>query len=219
MASTVKFYINTASVITPVWQECTSATPGKFTFTGVGGIGNAITAPATGYYRVADEFHLNETIDYECGKYQGGGTDTAYDSAVGWTLNKDDYIAIEITVQVESSAGKWTFWDTTGHTTTAYECLQDTDWDSTTQAWIRVVETASNVTLASDSDDSVPAPYSAQTDKTSTYQTYGTTNQITFTSAVGTLGNCNRIMCHALVPHNATNGTISWVGSYYNYYT
>jgi len=215
MASTVKFYVNNTASTTPSLQECTAS--GVFKFTGVGGIGNPVQAPATNYM-VADEFHMDESTDYECLRYEGGGSTGTYGGSPSWTLTNDDYIFIEITTQSESSAGKLTFWNTSSHASTAGEPLQDADWNAATECWIRAEETANNVTMVLASDDSTSAGYKAQTDADNTYQVFGAGSMITFSGAV-TANNCNRFICHAFVPHNATGGSKTFVASYYNYTT
>jgi len=220
MASTVKFYINTSASTTPSTTECTASD--AFAFTGTGGVSGGVAgneqAPADNYI-VVNEFWINEGgSGAQCGRYEGGGSVGVYDASPAWTLTNDDYLFIEITVTSESAAGKWTFWNTSSHAATTGEPLQDVDFDATTVCWIRAEETANNVTMALASDDSTSAGYKAQTDKTATYQIFGAGSMITFSGAV-TANNCNRMVLHAFLPHNATGGAKAWVGSYYNYTT
>lgn len=220
MVSTVKFYINTSTTTTPATTECTASD--AFAFTGVGGVSGGVAdpeqAPASNYI-VVNEFWINDGgAGAQCGRYEGGGSAGTYGGSPAWTLAKDDYLFIEITVQDESAAGKWTFWNTSSHAATTGEPLQDADWNAATECWIRAEETANNVGMATASDDSTSAGYKTQTDADNTYQIFGAGSMITFSGAV-TDGNCNRIVLHALMPHNATGGAKAWVGSYYNYTT
>jgi len=219
MASTVKFYINTSSSDTPSTTECTASD--KFAFTGTGGVSGGVAsniqAPASNYM-VANQLWINDGASgAQCGRYEGGGATGTYGSAPSWTLTKDDYIFIEITDTAESAAGKVTFWNTTSHASTDGEPLQDPDWNGGTQCWIRAAATASNVTMSATSDNDLAAGYSTQTDTTSTYQVYGS-NMITFSSACS-IGNCNRMVVHAFIPHNPSGGAHPFVISYYNYTT
>lgn len=213
-APTIVFHINNSATTTPSWQVIGAGD--VITFTGSGDVGDPVTAPASGY-SVADELWLDAATDYQCLRYEGGGATAAYSASPNWSLTNDDYLAIQATVNPETSAGKLTHWDTSAHSTTAKEILAGTT--NMAYNWLRAGETQSNVTHALTSTNSLPAGYATQTDVTSTFQFDGAT-QLTFTSACSA-ANENRIIYHCFVPDDAGAGTTGHdpVMTYTYYYT
>ena len=163
-----------------------------------------VTRPASGY-KVADELWLDAASDRISTQYEGGGAAGVYTAAPAWTLNNDDYMAIEVTVANETSAGNLTAWDTSGHSTTAKEILAGTT--NMAHSWLRAEFTQNNVaidTAPDNADDSVG--YKAQTDVLTTYQLQGSTYSQDAAGAC-TAGNANYFMMHCFVPNDAVAST------------
>ncbi len=220
-APTYVWHINNSTTSTPDWNTILDDANDNIRFTGVGGEADPVTAPAANYI-VANQlwFHDDDGTDHQCNMHQGGGSVGVYDAAPGWTINNScDYIAIQATVNAESSAGSLTLWDDNGYSTTTNEILQDTDWDSTTQCWLRTGIAADNVTHSA-TTGTMPAAYDTQTDKTATYQIFGSGSTLDH-SALLTINNEHRYITHCLIPHNAGSGTTghTWVYAYTYYYT
>jgi hypothetical protein len=177
-----------------------------------------VTAPASGY-KVADELWLDASTDRQSTQYEGGGATAAYSASPNWTLNNDDYMAIEITVNPETSAGNLTAWDTSAHSTHTSEILNDMNGNN--YSWLRAEFTENNVTIDTAPDNNEDsAGYKAQTDATTTYQLKGDTYSIDAAGAC-TAGNANYFMIHCFVPHDASAGTTGHtpVLTYTYYYT
>ena len=220
-APTYVWHINNSVTSTPDWNTILDDTNDNIRFTGAGGEADPITAPVADYM-VANKlfFHDDDSTDYECLMYQGGGQAGVYDAAPSWTIdNTCDYIAIQATVNSESAAGSLTLWDDNNYNTTANEILQDVDWDSTTQCWLRTGQSADNVTHSA-TTASMPTNYDTQTDKTSTYQIFGSGSTLDASAALST-DNEHRYIIHCFVPHNAGSGISghAWVYAYTYYYT
>lgn len=163
-----------------------------------------VTRPASGY-KVAEELWLDATNDRQSTQYEGGGATAAYGNSPSWSLSNDDYMAIEITVANETSAGNLTAWDTSGHSTATTEILNDMDGNA--YSWLRAGFTENNVAIDTAPDNSdIPAGYSTQTDATTTYQLKGSTYSVDAAGAC-TAGNANYFMMHCFVPHDASPGT------------
>ena len=219
-------WLNNSDNDTPDWVEIVS---GSSTLTFAGGDAASgsltpVTAPADGYYMVANTLWIDDTTDSECPRYEGGGVSGTYGGAgalSGSLTNTGDYIAIHASGAAESSAGTLTFWDDNTHTTTAYEILTDPNWSGTANTcWLRMCMTRENVTFATDSTGStIPSAYENQKDDTTTYQYKGSSGLL-FGSALSD-GNTNRIAMHAFVPHNGGAGTSGHtpILSYKYYYT
>ena len=203
---TYVFSVNTSDTTTVAKQPLTASD--TLRFAGASGVTDPITAPAVGYYKVADKLWLDtSSTDYEVTRAEGGGTTATYTSAMGWTLNKDDYIIIQATVDGESAVGDLTCWDDGNYNTTAREILNGTALMA--HSFIRAVCTHDNVTtatLSTDDSSTIPSTYdTTQADTTTTHQLQGSTYSITQSAAL-TLNYEHRYVIHAYIPADAVNG-------------
>ena len=178
-----------------------------------------VTRPASGY-KVAEELWLDHTsADRQSTQYEGGGATATYGVAPNWSLSNDDYMAIEITVNPETSAGNLSAWNTSSHAATTKEILAGTT--NMAHSWLRAGFTENEVSIDTAPDNAdIPGGYEAQTDATTTFQLQGSTYSQNAAGAV-TAGNANYFMFHCFVPDDAGAGTVGHdpVLTYTYYYT
>ena len=203
-APTIVLKYNSGTEAVPVWTDILGGE--VITFTGAGssdGDLKPIQRPASGIY-VADELWIDKATDAEITLYDGGGQGAAYAADI-FTVNptNTNIFAIQADTNPETQAGQLEAWDTTSYAATTKESLAGTT--NLPHSFWRAAETGSNVTPASGAG-TMPAGYTSQLDTTTTYQLEGSTNFITFTTALSA-GNQNRFVLHIIIPDDATNPT------------